>query len=556
MPTVLKNDVHNNIANIVYSGIKSRTTQAYFFLGRNLPWDNGQDATGAPVPTADRAFENETRSHIIGLRAITETDVSYAIPRNDWVSGTVYDMYDTRLSEIYPAPSGATDIADALMFVLTDEFNIYKCISNNYNSPSTVKPTGTDVGYTSTADGYVWKYMSTLDVISRSKFLTAEYVPVSKAIAGRYLTQEIVLTRVDGGAGYDPNKTTISIVGDGDDASFIPIIEGGVITGITAENAGTGYTQADVFVLTPGYSPTQEAVITADFNIGNVTGTQAAVETNAKDGEISFIYINSGGTGYSNQTYATIVGNGIDGDADVVITNGVITGITINNRGEGYDTASIVVTDPLATGSGASIDVIVSPTGGHGANIITESFASILGFHVNTLGDTNQNMALENDYRQTGLLFSPQTYIANPGDTQFNFTASAGSTCFRLNIEGPSTAADFELDEKLINGTTQDEIYVVAKDDLEDVGNVVVGVSLLVQSLSNTAPEIGDVFVRDSETPTTAFTIPSTNPTTSAAPIVEPQVDKYSGSMVFINNRTPFRKNAAQIVNLRTFIKF
>jgi len=561
MPTVLKNDIHANIASIVYEGIRTNTTRAFFFLGRPLPWEGDGDQL-APIPTADRKFEYETRQGIIGMRPITSTDVSFVIPREDWKSGTIYDMYDTRYSASFPAPSLAEDIADAKMFVVTDEYNIYKCISNNYGKPSTVKPTGTDTDYIGPfEDGYIWKYMATIGLIPRSKFATSEYIPVEKAVAGRYLTQRIELGSFTGGQGYQSEHTYVTVSGNaGAFGAEISLTidesngpgDPGTITAVTILNPGENYTSATANInQDEGFVTGTGGSITLDLNEGDVTSTQAGVELGAVDGDISFVYVNDGGSGYSNQTTLTIVGNGVNGACTPVIDpeTGTITSVTITDHGEKYTQAEVQIYDPLGTGSGASIDVIISPVGGHGRNIIEESYASILGFQVSTENDSNQGVALRNDYRQSGLIFYPRKYVV-ADETQLP-VYSEGSCCFLLNVESQSLSKqDFELDEILYESATRTPYNIVAVEDLKDGSSNVIGVKLLVQQADDIPPEAGDVLLRDDLT-TIAVTVGS-----NEGDIVYPQIDKFSGSMVFINNRTPFRKSAAQIVNLRTFIKF
>ena len=79
--------------------------------------------------------------------------------RIDWTTGTVYDQYDDGLTTTTTANSGATTLSAANFYVLTDEFNVYKCMNNNANGQSTVKPTGTGTEIFETSDKYKWKFM-------------------------------------------------------------------------------------------------------------------------------------------------------------------------------------------------------------------------------------------------------------------------------------------------------------------------------------------------------------------------------------------------------------
>lgn len=556
MATVLKNDVHNSIAEIVYNGILNRTSRPYFFLGKTLSWDGGDIAP--PTPNASREYESETRSSIVGMRYVTISDVSFAIDRVDWSSGTVYDMYDDRYSSEFPAPSGAQDIADAKMFVITSDFNIYKCISNNYNQPSTVLPTGTpETAYIGPlADGYVWKYMGTLDEVQRNKFLTPDYLPVTNSTSGFYQSG-IALNpiKVSGGSGYVSTNTTVIVQGDNgspvNNAVITPVIDPstGEITSLTVENPGTGYSTASISITTPdpGQAQGAGAQFTAQIDQGSLVLSN--VGASAIDGQLSFIYVNDGGSGYSSNTQVAISGDGSNATATPIIANGIITGIQLNNRGTGYTFATVTITDS-GGGQDAQADVIISPVGGHGKDLVKESFAHTLGFQITTSDEINQGFTLENDYRQSGLIFDPDSFVEE-GAQRTRFYGAYGSACYRVDIPTANLGAgiditDFVLDQKIYNQTTGKYLVVIAKEDYE-VSASVVGVSLLLQSIDGSEPEVGDVY-QDAES-SNLFTIP-------AASITNPTIDKFSGSMVFINNRTPFRKNIEQIVNLRTYIEF
>jgi len=72
--------------------------------------------------------------------------------------------------------SGAQQIEQANMFVMTDEYNVYKCLDNNQNSLSTYKPIGTVVDPVIMPDGYMWKYLYSIPILLRNKFLFDSYM--------------------------------------------------------------------------------------------------------------------------------------------------------------------------------------------------------------------------------------------------------------------------------------------------------------------------------------------------------------------------------------------
>src|SRR5690606_38512464 len=100
--------------------------------------------------------EYEHWQDMIALKRVGYSSTTHVIPRINWASGTVYVEYDDT----------TVDLFGKSFYVLTDDLNVYKCISNNYGAASTKKPTGTGTGYISndptSEDGYIWKYMYTV----------------------------------------------------------------------------------------------------------------------------------------------------------------------------------------------------------------------------------------------------------------------------------------------------------------------------------------------------------------------------------------------------------
>ena len=156
----------NNVANSQNS--------YYVFYGKPDSWTG---TTGAPddtaVPVANgsvAAYQQQVYKDLVFGKLITGGRVSSMIPRYNWVSGTVYANYDQNDASLY----------DKQFYVVTDAFEVYKCIDNNYGAPSTVKPSLTTTsGVFSTSDGYVWKFMFTVSSSANAIFTTNDYIPVT-----------------------------------------------------------------------------------------------------------------------------------------------------------------------------------------------------------------------------------------------------------------------------------------------------------------------------------------------------------------------------------------
>jgi hypothetical protein len=311
------------------------------------------------------------------------------------------------------------------------------------------------------------------------------------------------------------------------EAKLLPLFENGQIVGITIENAGIGYSTATIAVSGDGTG----ASLSADLNVGNIASLQANNEILTVAGTINAIKIISGGFGYGVANIE-IQGDGTGATATATIDSatGRITKINITNPGINYTFANVVVT---GNGQGAKLRAVMSPFGGHGKNAPDELFARTLMFYSNVSADLNQGVAVNNDYRQLGIIKNPRAYGV---DTRFQ--GNLGSGCFI--VEGAINTSFFPRDtdatvNRVIGGVTFERRYRVVASSSS---------SALLQSLDNDIPLINDTFEN------------SAGQTFTASSVGSPTIDKYSGQMMFIDNKAGFTPSAEETVTLRTVIRF
>lgn len=211
---LFKSRFKKTIADAIYNEVIAKTARYYHFLGKENAWTDflspfiqSQDPNVGDVPGApsdDFRYELHVRRDILTAKLISPSDISYVVPRLDWESGKIYDMYDDAINPGAPAASGAVRLEEAKFYVLTSEYNVYKCLYNNYGAHSTFEPTGTNPAPFTTGDGYKWKFMYTIPISLRNRFLSQEYMPVTTALkAPFYSDGEIVSVIIeDGGSGY------------------------------------------------------------------------------------------------------------------------------------------------------------------------------------------------------------------------------------------------------------------------------------------------------------------------------------------------------------------
>jgi len=243
----------------------SSSSKIYLTVGKVDPWPN--DAAPLQANSSVTVF-NDVWKNMIGAKLITGNDVRHVVPRNDWESGTVYDAYDHCTCSILLFN------ANVKFFIVTSEWNVYKCLENNRDGPSLVMPTQTITNAAvEEIDGYVWKFMYNISAEERLRFTTDEYVPVRTLVENNNSLQWQVQEDAVPGAinsikltNEGTNYTSVPIItitGDGNGAAAVAEINvsSNVVERLIVTNPGSGYTFADVTFLGSGEGAEARAII-------------------------------------------------------------------------------------------------------------------------------------------------------------------------------------------------------------------------------------------------------------------------------------------------------
>ena len=246
-------------ANVYYLGIGR--PQAFATQTRGDSRTEAQGSDTAPPTPIDSVYEEfNTFNDLLAAKKVTSSDASIVIPRRNWATGTTYDYYrhdyghfvTGSTSSVQTASSGATTLFDSNFYVLTDDFNVYKCLENDGDTASTVKPTGTSTSILTTGDGYKWKYMYTLTAAQRTNFLSTDFMAVAtdSTVAAAAVDGAVNHVRIKtaGSGGSNGSHTGVDIRGDGSSGKATVTISGGAVTAVTVTTPGTGYTFAYIRV--------------------------------------------------------------------------------------------------------------------------------------------------------------------------------------------------------------------------------------------------------------------------------------------------------------------
>ena len=505
-----------NAKNFV-AGVTSTANAYYSFIGLPNPTDVQSDWDSDPPSPKDNFEEEDSYwDTMVALKKINASDARRVVPRRKWSSGTTYDMYRNDYSRTNTAAvSGATNLYAATYFVLNTDYRVYECLQNGTDpdnpngKPSLDEPTFTDLEPRSagtSGDGYIWKYLYTIKPSDIVKFESTDYIPVP-----------------------------------------------------------------------------------ADWE---TSSDNAAVRDNAVDGSIKTVIINNAGVGIGTAdavyTKVPIKGNGSGAECTVTInSSSQVSDVTVSTQGSGYTYGSVdLVAGGVPTGTTRPVlDVIIPPPGGHGANIYRELGAyNVLLYSRIENDNQNPDFITGNQIARVGLVCNPQAF-----DSTSLLSVDKATACgaLRLSGAGYSSAtftADAYVTQTIATGTTAagrvvsyDQTTCVLKywQDKALAGFNTVGAAV-------TEPTYGfklNAFTSSPDTGGSLTIVPSTGSNlaidtsfTGVSTVINsrtyylgqeftngignPEAKKYSGNIIYVDNRPSITRSSTQKEDIKIILQF
>ena len=505
-----------NAKNFV-AGVTSTANAYYSFIGLPNPTDVQSDwDSDTPSPKDNFEEENSYWDTMVALKKINSSDVRRVVPRRKWTSGTTYDMYRNDYSRTNTAAvSGATNLYAATYFVLNTDYRVYECLQNGTDpdnpngKPSLDEPTFTDLEPRSagtSGDGYIWKYLYTIKPSDIVKFESTDYIPVP-----------------------------------------------------------------------------------ADWE---TSSDNAAVRDNAVDGSIKIVTISNAGVGIGTAdavyTKVPIKGNGSNAECTVTInSSSQVSDVTVSTQGSGYTYGSVdLVAGGVPTGTTRPVlDVVISPPGGHGKNIYRELGAyNVLLYSRIENDNENPDFVTGNQIARVGLVCNPQAFDST---ALLSVDKATASGALRLSGAGYSSAtftADAYFTQTVATGTTAagrvinyDQTTGVLKywQDKSLAGFNTVGAAV-------TEPTYGfklNAFTSTPETGGSLTIVPSTGSNlaidtsfTGVSTVINsrtyylgqeftngignPEAKKYSGNIIYVDNRPSITRSSTQKEDIKIILQF
>ena len=510
-----------NAKNFV-SAATSSVNSYYSFVG--LPnatnysstWD-----TNPPSPKDSFEQEDDYWDTMIAMKKITSSDVRRMVNKNTWTSGITYDMYRGDISRTNLAkPSGSTNLYSSKFYVVNEDFKVYICLQNGTDPenttgrPSLDQPTFTDLepkAAGDSGDGYIWKYLYTIKPGDIAKFDSTNFMPV-------------------------PNDWSTST-------------------------------------------------------------DNAAVRDNASSSgqlKIATIINRGSGIGTANRTYTGVPvnGDGSGAEATIVINNDAkVESINISKGGSGYTYGTIdLVSGGVPVGTTTPVfNVIIPPQGGHGSDIYKELGASNVLVYSKIENDTeNPDFITGNQVARIGIVENPQAF-----DSSSNLNLSKASALYALKLTGAGyTTATFDLDGQVTQtvglGSTAVG-RVVSYDQTTGVLKYWQDKSLVgfnSDGSLRTNPKYGYSLHAFTANPATGGNVNiasnegtlgiDTNFGSSGSPgistiinnrtyylgqsftqgVANPEVKKYSGNIIYVDNRPSITRSANQREDIKVILQF
>ena len=309
--------------------------------------------------------------------------------------------------------------------------------------------------------------------------------------------------------------------------------------------------------------------------------TNTLVRDAASGGSIDTVVIENAGAGYSNGTYTNVpikgdyeINGGTQGLCTVTVVSGAISNVTITQAGTKYSFATIdVATIPnIGNGTGARLDVVLPPNGGHGSDAVRELGGYRLMF-TSKLETTSAFVDFPNDltYRRVGLILNPYDYNTTTVSSQ-NTRSAVKAMIFPQSGTG-SPSGTFTPGETITQATTNAKGFVVSynsttkvlkyyQDETDGVtsGNVVAfSGSNQITSSVNAITATPNTSFGTSSVPVSQITIGVSVYELGLAFVggyANEEIEINSGEVLYIDNRNPITRSADQNEEIKVVIEF
>ena len=451
------------------------------------------DDTSPPAPANSQSEEIGAYEDMIALKKVSSTDISHGLVRYDWTSGTKYDEYrDNYSSSNTTNVTGVSNFFDGRGYVITDEFKVYKCLKTGMSGGSTVAST-----------------------VKPTSVDTANPQVTGDGYMWKFMYSVVA-------------SDVIKFVTN----DFIPVKSIGAKSAVAGSGTNGGF----------GSTATDDG------------SAQWDVENSAVDGAIYHYVVTAAGSGYSNGSSGSftldvaVEGDGSGAVATLTFASGSLSSVAFKDTssyGSGYKRASFPTLNSaisgLSAGSGATIHAVISPINGHGADPIEELGGNyaIVNSRLE-FGEGSGDFPTDNDFRRIGLIKNP----VQSSDGTISSASSMTATNQLTVADASSISVDDLLTDAASESATTAKVRVVSK-----TGNV-----LKTLPVVNSGGEYV-AFANSDEVFRNGAGTKSTDVTGSGVSTSHPEMTRFTGQILYVENRGAVSRAADQIEDIKLIIE-
>ena len=359
-----------------------------------------------------------------------------------------------------------------------------------------------------------------------------------------------------------------------------------------AGTSGDGYVWKYLYTIKPSelvkFDSTEFMPVPSDWATGS---DNSAVRDNAVDGGLKVVVIQNRGVGLgtANRTYTRvpIKGDGSGAECTVVVNaDQQIGSVDVTNQGSNYTfgTVDIVAGGLPRPDSYPQLDVIIPPTGGHGADIYKELGATNALVYSRIENDSeNPDFITGNQIARIGILENPKAF----GSSSI-LTLDKASAAYAMRLTGTGYSSATFTPDSIITQTTGTGVTAIGKvisydqttgvlkywQDRTMAGFTTVGAATTTpiygfnaDRFTATISDGGSVNITGGSISlgiNTSFDGLSTsinNKTyylgqTFTSGLSNPEVKKYSGNMLYIDHRPAITRSSNQKEDIKVILQF
>jgi hypothetical protein len=403
----------------ILDNISSNTSYYYAFGANPIPYPS----TAPAVSNSDYQTLFVNNWQMMFGKKLLPSNFAPMVKNNQWVSNTVYDMYDNTDENLH-SNNNFYVIADP--DYIGGSYNFYKCIDNANGALSTIKPNLVKSTTFETSDGYKWRYITSVTYRQHKLFSTDNYVPVyANSIIAKYSNNYAgidVVKIVNAGSGYIAyNSGTVRSAN-----STVIQIEN------SAVDQNQYYTNSAIYIYNNA-SPTAQLFGISQY-VSNTIGRWVYL-----DGEANTDNILPDSTQYTispKVVFTTDANTHPRAYSVVNNSTNAISQIVMIDSGNDITWANVHLETNF--GSGANLYALVPPPGGHGRDAISELNVMGLGVSFNFSNTENSVLPVANVvYNKVGIIKNPYILVDGTSKSNTQYTSNAYNQLCKLSLVSP-----------------------------------------------------------------------------------------------------------------------